>query len=186
MEQDITQLLHAWHGGDRDALGIAMPRIYDALRRSAAQRMRGEREQTLSPTALVHEALLRMLGNDTDFVSRAHFLGIAALHMRSILIDHARARQAAKRGGGALHVTLGATDAGAAFDGGSSVLDLLALDQALTRLAEQDARAARVMEMTCFAGMEQDEIAAAVGISVPTVARDMRFARAWLNRELAA
>jgi RNA polymerase sigma factor (TIGR02999 family) len=185
VEQDITQLLHAWHRGDRDALALAMPRIYDALRRSAVQRLRGEREQTLNPTALVHEALLRMLGNDTDFVSRAHFLGIAALHMRSILIDHARARQAAKRGGGALHVTLGATAEGAATDAGN-VLDLLALDQALTRLADHDARAARVMEMSCFAGMEQDEIAAAVGVSVPTVARDMRFARAWLNRELAA
>lgn len=185
VEQDITQLLHAWHLGDRDALAQALPRIYDALRRSAVQRLRGERAQTLNPTALVHEALLRMLGNDTDFVSRAHFLGIAALHMRSILIDQARARQAAKRGGGVVHVTLGATDAGAAFDAGS-VLDLLALDQALTRLADRDARAARVMEMSCFAGMEQEEIAAAVGISVPTVARDMRFARAWLNRELAA
>ena len=185
MEQDITQLLHAWHLGDRDALALAMPRIYEALRRSAVQRLRGERSQTLNPTALVHEALLRMLGNDTDFVSRAHVLGIAALHMRSILIDQARARQAAKRGGGALHAPLGPTGAGAAIDVGS-VLDLLALDQALTRLADHDGRAARVMEMSCFAGMEQDEIAAAVGISVPTVARDMRFARAWLNRELAA
>lgn len=185
MEQDITQLLHAWHRGDRDALALAMPRIYDALRRSAAQRLRGERGQTLDPTALVHEALLRMLGNDTDFASRAHFLGVAALHMRSILIDHARSRQAAKRGGGAVHVTLGAAGEDAAY-GGGNVFDLLALDQALTRLADHDARAARVMEMSCFAGMEQEEIAAAVGVSVPTVARDMRFARAWLNRELAA
>ena len=185
MEQDITQLLHAWHRGDRDALALAMPRIYDALRRSAAQRLRGERGQTLDPTALVHEALLRMLGNDTDFASRAHFLGVAALHMRSILIDHARSRQAAKRGGGAAHVTLGAAGEDAAH-GGGNVFDLLALDQALTRLADHDARAARVMEMSCFAGMEQEEIAAAVGVSVPTVARDMRFARAWLNRELAA
>jgi len=185
VEQDITQLLHAWHRGDRDALAAAMPRIYDALRRSAAQRLRGERGQTLSPTALVHEALLRMLGNETDFASRSHFLGIAALHMRSILIDHARARQAAKRGGGAVHVTLDSAAEGAAADG-RNVFDLLALDQALTRLADHDARAARVMEMSCFAGMEQEEIAAVVGISVPTVARDMRFARAWLNRELAA
>ncbi len=183
MEQDITQLLHAWHRGDRDALAAAMPRIYDALRRSAAQRLRGEREQTLDPTALVHEALLRMLGNETDFASRAHFLGIAALHMRSILIDHARARMAAKRGGGVMHVTLGAE---ADAHDQRSVFDLLALDQALTRLAAHDERAARVMEMSCFAGMEQGEIATVVGISVPTVARDMRFARAWLNRELAA
>jgi RNA polymerase sigma factor (TIGR02999 family) len=184
MEQDITQLLHAWHLGDREALSAAMPRIYEALRRTAAQRLRGEREQTLSPTALVHEALLRMLGADTDFVSRAHFLGIAALHMRSILIDQARARQAAKRGGGALHVTLGS--ATLENSSGDGLFDLLALDQALNQLAGADARAARVMEMSCFAGMEQDEIAAAIGISVPTVARDMRFARAWLTRELAA
>jgi len=185
VEQDITQLLHAWHMGDRAALAIAMPRIYDALRRSAAHRLRGEREQTLNPTALVHEALLRMLGNDTDFASRAHFLGIAALHMRSILVDHARARQAAKRGGGALHVTLGATDAAPIGDAGN-MLDLLALDQALTRFADHDARAARVVEMSCFSGMDQQEIAAVMGVSVPTVARDMRFARAWLSRELLA
>jgi RNA polymerase sigma factor (TIGR02999 family) len=183
MEQDITQLLHAWQRGDRGALGAAMPGLYAALRRSAVRRLRGERGLTLNPTALVHEALLRILGSQGDFASRAHFLGVAALHMRSILVDQARARGAAKRGNGVLHVTLGAGEEAAARDG---IVDLLALDQALRHLAEADPRAARVMEMSCFAGMEQEEIAAAVGISVPTVARDMRFARAWLNRELAS
>jgi RNA polymerase sigma factor (TIGR02999 family) len=181
MEQDITQLLREWRLGDAAALSAAMPQIYEALRRLALRRLRGERAQTLNPTALVHEALLRILGSAADFVSRAHFLGVAALHMRSILVDQARARNAARRGGGALHVTLG--EDVAASEG---IVDLLALDQALARLGVADARAARVMEMSCFAGMAQEEIAAAIGISVPTVARDMRFARAWLNRELAA
>lgn len=180
--EDITQLLHAWRGGDRAALGTLMPSLYAALRRAAAGRLDGESEITLNPTGLVHEALLRLLDADVDFNSRAHFLGLAALHMRSILVDRARARLASKRGGGAVHVTLGAAGDAVAAD---SAFDLLALDQSLHQLHEQDERAARVMEMHCFAGMQREEIAVAIGISVPTVDRDLRFARAWLNRALA-
>jgi RNA polymerase sigma factor (TIGR02999 family) len=182
LDANITGLLHAWRDGDRDALAAAMPGLYEELRRMAAARLRSEREATLSPTGLVHEALLRLLGSDADFDSRAHFLGVAALHMRSVLVDQARARLAAKRGGGALKVTLDGHDEAV---GGQVELDLLALDQALQQLAAHDRRAARVMEMTCFAGMRHDEVAAAVGVSVPTVERDLRFARAWLNRALA-
>ena len=102
--------------------------------------------------------------------------------MRGVLVDHARARLAAKRGGGALKITL---DAALDSAGDDSALDLLALDQALSSLHEQDRRAAQVMEMTCFAGMRREEIASVIGVSVPTVDRDLRFARAWLNRALA-
>ncbi|HET6546595.1 MAG TPA: ECF-type sigma factor [Rhodanobacteraceae bacterium] len=180
--ENITELLQAWRAGDRDALGEAMPKLYDVLRQMASARLRGEAEATLSPTGLVHEALLRLLGADVDFANRAHFLGLAALHMRAVLVDQARARLAAKRGGGALRVTLDGQNELAAEN---TALDLLALDQALTRLGTEDKRAARVMEMSCFAGMERNEIAAAIGVSVPTIDRDLRFARAWLNRALA-
>jgi RNA polymerase sigma factor (TIGR02999 family) len=179
---DFTRLLHAWRGGDRAALDALMPTLYAALRRIAAGRVDAEYENTLNPTGLVHEALLRLLGAEVDFNSRAHLLGVAALHMRSILIDRARARLASKRGGGALHVTLGAAADSARVD---STFDLLALDQALDQLQQQDARAARVMEMHCFAGMQREEIAVAMALSVPTVDRDLRFARAWLNRAMA-
>ena len=182
MSRQITELLHAWHNGDRAALDTAMPMIYEAMRHMAAQRVRGERNQTLNPTALVHEALLRILGNDNNFANRSHFLAVAALHMRSILVDQARARCAQKRGNGAMQVTASAIEEG----GEEMVFDLLSLDQALSSLEQQDERAARVMQMSCFAGMQHDEIATAVGIAIPTVVRDLRFARAWLHRELAA
>lgn len=180
--RDITGLLHAWRSGDRAALGAVMPDLYDTLRRMAAARLRGESDVTLSPTGLVHEAVLRLLGGDVDFANRAHFLGVAALHMRAVLVDQARARLAAKRGGGATRITL---DAQCEPCGDADAVDLLALDQALTLLHAEDERAARAMEMSCFAGMQREEIAAAIDVSVPTVDRDLRFARAWLNRALA-
>ena len=99
MDPNITRLLQAWSGGDQHALAAAMPDLYAELRRMAAARLRNERDATLNPTALVHEALLRLLGGHADFASRAHFLGVGALHMRSVLVDQARARLAAKRGG---------------------------------------------------------------------------------------
>ena len=182
MDANITRLLQAWSGGDQHALAAAMPDLYAELRRMAAARLRNERDATLNPTALVHEALLRLLGGHADFASRAHFLGVGALHMRSVLVDQARARLAAKRGGGALKVTL---DPAAEGIGSTAELDLLALDQALEQLAAHDARAARVIVMTGFSGMRHDEVAAAIGVSIPTVERDLRFARAWLNRALA-
>jgi RNA polymerase sigma factor (TIGR02999 family) len=180
---DVTELLHAWRGGDRSALERLMPRLYDTLREMAAVRLRREgAQQTLEPTALVHEALLRLLGSDTDWQNRAHFLAFAAMHMRSVLVDHARSRLAAKRGGDIVVVTLSAAESS---EGQRIELDLLALDQALNQLHAEDSRIARVVEMSYFAGMEREEIAAVVGVSVPTVDRDLRFARAWLNRVLS-
>lgn len=180
---EVTQLLQAWRGGDRRALERLMPRLYDTLREMAAVRLRREgTQQTLEPTALVHEALVRLLGADTDWQNRAHFLALAAMHMRSVLVDQARARLSAKRGGDVVLVTLSHAEAA---EGQRIELDLLALDQALTRLHSEDERIARVVEMSYFAGMEREEIAAVVGISVPTVDRDLRFARAWLNRVLS-
>jgi RNA polymerase sigma factor (TIGR02999 family) len=181
MDADITELLHAWRGGDRAALAAAMPGLYESLRRIAAARLEGESAVTLSPTGLVHEAMLRLLGSHVDFASRSHFLGVAALHMRGVLVDQARARLAARRGGGAVRITL---DAAVEPEADDAALDLLALDQALRSLNAEDRRAAAVMEMSCFAGMQREEIATAIGISVPTVDRDLRFARAWLNRAL--
>lgn len=183
MAGEVTQLLERWRDGDREALDQLIPKLYDTLREMAAQRLRREGDQqTLEPTALVHEALLRLLGGDADPLNRAHFLALSAMHMRSVLVDHARSRLAHKRGGDAVLVTLGEARA---MEGGRIELDLLALDQALSHLSREDARVARVVEMSYFAGMERDEIATIIGVSVPTVDRDLRFARAWLNRALS-
>jgi RNA polymerase sigma factor (TIGR02999 family) len=180
---EVTQLLERWREGDRKALERLIPKLYDTLRDMAAQRLRREGDQqTLEPTALVHEALLRLLGGESDPRNRAHFLALAAMHMRSVLVDHARSRMAHKRGGNAVMVTL--TEA-RAQEGARIEIDLLALDQALSQLSREDERVARVVEMSYFAGMERDEIATVIGVSVPTVDRDLRFARAWLNRELS-
>lgn len=183
MQADITQLLHDWHGGDSDSLERLMPLVYDTLREMAARRMRGERtDATLQPTALVHEALLRMLGDNPQANDRTHFLALAALNMRSVLVDHARARQAQRRGGDAVAVTLSHADEAGAE---SIDVDLLALDQALDSLMASDARAGRAVEMFYFGGLDRQEIAHVLDASVPTIDRDLRFARAWLNRALA-
>lgn len=182
VDAQITQLLHDWHDGDQAALQALMPMVYDTLRSMAARRMQGERAgHTLQPTALVHESMIRMLGAKPTFHDRAHFMALAALTMRSVLVDQARARKAQRRGGGALAVTF--TDGSGPRDGVD--LDVLALDQALSALASEDARAAKIVELFYFGGLEREEIAAAVSVSVPTVDRDLRFARAWLNNELA-
>lgn len=182
MDAQITQLLHDWHGGDQAALHALMPMVYDTLRGMAARRMQGERAgHSLQPTALVHETVMRMLGATPDFHDRAHFMALAALTMRSVLVDQARARKAQRRGGGALAVTF--TDA--STPGADVDVDVLALDQALSALAHKDARAAKIVELFYFGGLEREEIATAVSVSVPTVDRDLRFARAWLNSELA-
>jgi RNA polymerase sigma factor (TIGR02999 family) len=180
---DVTGLLHAWHGGDRAALDALLPRLYDTLREMAAARLRHEPAvQTLNPTALVHEALIRLIGANTDWTSRTHFLSLAALHMRSVLVDQARSRLSDRHGGGAVRVTLSQADAVA---DARMELDLLALDQALKNLHRHDERSARIVEMSYFAGMQREEIAAVIGVSVPTVDRDLRFARAWLNQALS-
>jgi RNA polymerase sigma factor (TIGR02999 family) len=177
-----TRLLRAWRAGDAAALELLLPRVYDALREIASARLRSRDGHILQPTALVHEALLRLLGGVPNWHDRAHFLSVASLRMRAVLVDHARAQAAAKRGGAAEVLTLSALDdQPAAADG----IDVLALHAALDRLSDHDERAARIVEMTYFGGMERSEIAEALGLSVPTVDRDLRFAKAWLNRALA-
>ncbi|MEZ4475637.1 MAG: ECF-type sigma factor [bacterium] len=155
---------------------------YQQLRRIAAARMRVPGNITLQPTALVHEVWLKV-ADQAGHLEREHFLSLAARAMRQIIIDHARARGAAKRGGGQLQVSL--TGVAAAADGGA-LTDVLALDAVLTRLAELDPRRARVVELRFFGGLTNEEIARETGSSVATVERDWRAARAWLHAQLQA
>ncbi|MDZ3824595.1 MAG: ECF-type sigma factor [Pseudoxanthomonas sp.] len=179
---NLTVLMRAWQAGDGQARERLNAAVYQELRVMARRRLAGERGgHTLQPTALVHEAWLRMADGDADWRDRAHFFATAALHMRSVLVDHARARLADKRGGGALRVTL--DDGLAASDADA---DFLALDQALAELESEDARTAKVIELTYFAGLKRDEIAHVLEVSVPTVDRALRFGRAWLRQALAA
>jgi RNA polymerase sigma factor (TIGR02999 family) len=170
--------------GDRPSLGTLMPLVYDELRRLAAHYLRGERPgQTLQPTALVHEAYLRLLKDRPDrWQNRAHFCAIAAHSMRQILIERARARDALKRGGGEPRVTF--DESLPAADGGGSI-DLLVLDGALERLAALDADQAKIVELRFFGGLTIEETAKAMGSSPATVKRHWALARAWLARELS-
>ena len=180
---DITVLLAELGAGNRTAESRLMPLVYAELRRLAGRYMRRERpDHTLQPTALVHEAYLRLVGQrEISWQNRAHFFGVAAQLMRRILVDHARAHRAEKRGG---HETKIALEEGLAFAQGKSA-DLLALDEALTRLAQQDPRQCRAVELRFFAGLSEDEVAEVLGISTRTLKRDWRVARAWLYKEIA-
>lgn len=182
---DITGLLRRWNQGDRDALEPLLPLVYEELRRLAAGYLRHERpDHTLQPTALVHEAYLRLVGQDqVVWQNRSHFFGIAAQMMRRVLVDHARRRHAAKRGAAAIRVELSAEDLEAGLDRDP---EILALDAALDELAALDARQARVVELRFFGGLTVEETAEVVGISTATVKREWRTARAWLRRELGA
>ena len=179
----ITQALVALAHGDAGAHDRLFPMVYDALRDLARRELRRERpDHTLSATALVHEAYLKLVQLDRiDWKGRAHFFGVCAPVMRQVLISHARARNAAKRGSGAAKVPL--ADAMAVADERPG--DLLALDDALLRLAELSPRQARVVEARYFAGMTVEETAMALELSPATVKREWTAARAWLNRELA-
>jgi RNA polymerase sigma factor (TIGR02999 family) len=179
---DVTGLLQAWGGGDSAALDRLVPIVYDELHRQAQRYLRRENPgHTLQTTALVHEAYLRLVDQrEARWQNRAQFFGVAAQAMRRILVDHARRHQAAKRGGSAVPVTL---EEGAVAAAGSGV-DLVALDDALTRLAALDPQQARVVELRYFTGLGIEETAEALGISPATVKRDWAMARAWLKREL--
>jgi RNA polymerase sigma factor (TIGR02999 family) len=178
---DLTTLLNAWREGDGTAFGHLIDKVYDELKRVAASRLRQVGgSPTLSPTELLHEAVLRVMPGEMDFKSRAHFFATMSLTIRSILVDHARARSANKRGGDLLRVTLTNADVGEE----SMALDLLAMDQALCQLEAHDPRCAQVMHLTYFAGLEQDAIAGLLDVSIPTVKRDLRFARAWLTEAM--
>ena len=176
---EVTRLLHEMRGGDDAALERVLALIYDDLRVLARNQLRREyQERTLEPTALVHEAYLKMVrGASVDAVDRAHLMALAAHAMRQVLVDHARRRTAAKREDAWKAVTL--TDAGP--EGGLDAEDLLALDDALERL---DPRQRRIVECRFFGGMDDTEIAAALGVTDRTVRREWVKARAWLNRAL--
>jgi RNA polymerase sigma factor (TIGR02999 family) len=186
---DVTALLRAWARGERAALDELLPLVYGELRRQAARQLRAQPEgHTLQATALVHEAYLRLVDWDSaaaDWHDRSHFFAVAARAMRSVLVDHARARRAAKRGGGAPALTLGAAESVADHSSDSGV-DVEALDEALTRLAALDSRQARVVELRYFGGLSIEEAAEALGISHATVEREWKTARLWLRRELEA
>jgi RNA polymerase sigma factor (TIGR02999 family) len=182
---ELTALLARWRRGDEGAEAELMPVVYGELRRLAARAMRGERgDHTLQPTALVHEAYLRLAaGARPEWRDRVHFYAVAARTMRRVLVDHARRQRAARRGGGAPTVTLAD---GAAASPPPRPVDLLDLDDALEALARHDERKARVVEMRYFAGLTEAETADALGVSEPTVRLDARLARAWLYRRLDA
>jgi RNA polymerase sigma factor (TIGR02999 family) len=179
----VTELLRAWRQGDRAAEADLLPLVYGELRARAARALGRERsDHTLQPTALVHEAYLRLVGQEqVDWQDRAHFFAIAAKLMRQILIDHARRHGSAKRGGGREPVSLEVVGEVA---GQAPAADLLALDEALTRLARFDPAAAQVVELRYFGGLTVEETAGALGRSASTVVRQWRAARAWLWDEL--
>lgn len=175
-------MLHAWRGGDSTALDRLMPILYGELSRQAHLALSYEREDhTLETRALVHEAYLRLIDIDVDWQDRAHFLALAARTMRRILVDHAKARIADKRGGGAVCVSLEW-----AGDVPAPSVDVLAVHESLERLAKQDPRKAELVELHYFAGLNQEELAATTKVSLRTVERELRTARAWLRRDLGA
>ncbi|HKF42343.1 MAG TPA: sigma-70 family RNA polymerase sigma factor [Thermoanaerobaculia bacterium] len=179
--QDVTGLLRRWKEGDGRALEELMPIVYGELRRLAAHYLQIERSgHTLQPTALVHEAYLRLVDQkNVAWQNRAHFFGIAAQMMRRILVDHARRRAAQKRDAAAYRLDL--EDPGRPAD---REPELLAVHEALTELERLDARQARIVELRFFGGLSVEETAEAAGVSTATVKREWRTARAWLRREL--
>ena len=179
----VTDLLHAWGEGDETALHQLVPLVESELRRLAGAYMARERPgHTLQPTALVNEAFLKLIDQRAvRWQNRAHFFGIAAQAMRRILVDHARAHTAGKRGDGAQKVPL---DAAMAI-GGSMDIGLLALDEALTRLAAIDPQQSRVVELRYFGGLTMEETAEVMHISPATVGREWRMAKAWLFAEIS-
>ena len=181
---DITAMLRWWNGGDDTALQTLVPVVYDELRRLADSYLRRERPgHTLQATALIHEAYLRLAGQkNVQWENRSHFFGVAAHLMRLILTDYARAHLAAKRGGGGEKITFDQNQPGIS----QSPEDLIALEEGLEQLAALDERKVRILEMRFFGGMSPEETAESLGISEPTVRRELRLAKAWLRRRLTS
>lgn len=179
---DITRLLLQWSNGDSGALDRLLPLVYDRLRRLARRRLRGQAaDRSLNTTALVHEAYLKLVdARQARFQDRAHFLAVASRMMRQLLIDHARARLAAKRGGGRCVVELDE----ALWIQDADTAALSELDDALARLAALDRRQSEILEQHYFGGLTIEETAVALGVSPATVKRELRSARAWLAAEL--
>lgn len=178
----VTVLLKRIAGGDQGAWGLVLPVVYDHLRATAHRLLRNQAPgHTLQTTALVHEAYMKLVGAGGDWESRRHFECVAARAMRQVLVDHARAQHADKRGGaGGFQVLL--TEELAQV--GEGPLDALALDEALTRLQELDPEVVSVFELRCFGGLDLESIARVLGLSLRTVERRWRFVRAWLAKEL--
>lgn len=186
MNGEVTQILSHIQNGDRQAASHLLPLVYVELRRLASQKMLRERSShTLQPTALVHEAFLRLVGDQSaqSWDCRAHFFAAAAEAMRRILIEFARRRKTEKRGGDRQRLELSVQ---IAVDEWESSESLLALDEALTRLASEDAELARLVELRYFAGMTIDQTAELLDVSPRTVKRNWAYARAWLRREMEA
>jgi RNA polymerase sigma-70 factor (ECF subfamily) len=182
-KRNVTELLRAWNAGDIEARDRATALVYDELRRRAAAQIRRERPgHTLQPTALVHEAYMRLADQRAVWQNRAQFLAVVSRMMRRILVDHARARLASKRSGRWPRVNLADVDAVA---GSSMPIDLLDLDLALDRLAAFDARKSRVAELRFFGGLTLDEMGHVLEVSPKTVERDWQMARAWLFKMLS-
>ncbi len=179
---DVTRLLVAARGGDRGALDRLLPAVYEELRRLARSQLRRERrDHTLLATGLVHEAYIKLVDQSrVEWQGRAHFFAVAARAMRQVLVDHARKRSTEKRGGDRVRTTLGDKGLGREL----SFEELVALDEALTRLGELDDRLPKVVELRFFAGLKEVEIAEVLDTSERTVQRDWARARAWLYKEL--
>jgi RNA polymerase sigma-70 factor, ECF subfamily len=181
--RELTGLLRAWSDGDERAFDRVMPLVYDELHRMALRSLADERAPSLQATALVNEVCLRLLGWDqVRWQNRRHFFGVSAQMMRRVLVDIARKRDAARRGGEAIRVPLDTIDVAAP----EPDADLVALDGALERLAAEDARKARVVELRFFGGLSMEEVAQTLGISLRTAHNDWAFARAWLYRALTS
>lgn len=180
---DVTQLLAQWRAGDQTAFDALFPRVYDELHHIAQRLLASERRgHTLSATALVHEAYVKLVGQDRAALEdRAHLLAVSAVAMRRILVSYARTRTAAKRGGPRVAVPLDEVQLGS----DDNLADLVAMDALIDRLSALDERSARVVVYRYFGGLTDDEIATAIGVSAPTVRRAWRTARAWLTSELA-
>lgn len=179
----VTMLLHRWKDGDANALEELTPIVYQELLRIARRQLRAERsDHTLAPTALVHEAWMRMLNQDrADWRDRTHFYALASRFMRRILVDYSRSHRAQKRGGAMMKVSL---DDGLEV-GRQPDASVIALDDALTALASFDERKAKVIELRFFGGLTIEEIAEHLSVSVATVGRELRMAQAWLHREMS-
>ena len=178
---EVTALLRAWSRGDAEAPDKLLPLVYRHLRHLAASQMRRERaNHTLQPTALVHEAYLRLVDQNLSWKDRGHFYGVAARAMREVLVDHARQREAAKWGPGRKRLAIDAVEVAL----NPRTVDLLALDEALKTLAGFDERQARLVELRLFAGLTVQEAGDVLGCSAATASRDYRHAESWLRRRM--
>lgn len=182
-DSDITILLERWRAGESAALSELIPLVYQRLHHLASGLLRGERQgHTLSPTAIVHEAYLRLQNADVAWQDRGHFLAIASREMRRVLVDHARSRQRDKRGGDWQRISFSGIDPAEGSE--SDLLDVLSIEAALEKLGEIDPRKTEIVDLLLFGGHSIEEVAEQLQISVATVNRDWRFARAFLHHEM--